>query len=316
VERNGGKDLLPKKWRITHELPAGDVLPGVPNRNAVYLSRQFRAGAIALGVGGVLSIVGIVAFANIQKIPAPDRIAVRAPFDTKTSAINAAGTQAPETAAVSPAKIQALEQVKPKEDDSAQQSTYAAIDHEPASVNDTPEPQRSLARPETTKRKKTAILHAAERPSIQHVGAVMIGTLRLSIDPPQAHVLVDGNKIPNAALAEGERLTVGSHSLAAFCDGYATYNGTVRIERNETQALTVALKPLEKGTGLLHVHSYPWAEVYVDDVDKGPCPTQQPIALSEGDHVVIIKRDGFKTHSETVRIVKGEEARLKVELTR
>ena len=144
----------------------------------------------------------------------------------------------------------------------------------------------------------------------------MIGTLRLSIDPPQAHVLVDGIKTPNAVLPEGTRLAAGSHSLAVFCDGYATYNSTVRIEHNETQAITVELKAVEKGNGLLHVHSYPWAEVYVDDVDKGPCPTQQPIALSEGDHVVLVKRDGFKPHTETVHIARGEEARLKVELSK
>ncbi len=302
VERYGGKDLLPKKWRITRQAPAGAKALKQENRRAVYLSRQFWAGAIVLGVSGILSIAGISAFIGIQTLSTPHETAGRAPLDTATSALSVS-------------KIQVHEQVKPQQHDSALQPAAATVDRQPASADDTLETQPSLPRPEATKKKKPAGLHATERPPIQEASAVMIGTLRLSIDPLQAHVLVDGIKIPNATLSEGARLTVGSHSLAAFCDGYATYNGTVRIERNETQALTVALRALEKGTGLLHVHSYPWAEVYVDDVDKGPCPTQQPIALSEGDHVVVVKRDGFKPHSETVHIARGEESRLKVELS-
>jgi serine/threonine protein kinase len=303
VERYGGKDLLPKKWRITHEVPAEEEQPG-ETRQTVYLSREFLPGAIVLVVFGVLSMVGISVFIGTQRLSPPDTIASRAPVDTETSAIIAA-------------KTQAREQIKPQEHDSALQSTVAPIDHQlTISANDTPATPPSLPRPEAAKRKRPAVLHSIERPSIQQAGAVMIGILRLSVDPPQAHVLVDGVKIPNAELSEGARLTVGSHSLAVFCDGYTTHNSTVRIERNETQALTVALKALEKGTGLLHVHSYPWAEVYVDDVDKGPCPTQQPIALSEGDHIVLVKRDGFKPYTETVHIARGEEARLKVELSR
>ena len=302
VERYGGKDLLPKKWRITHDVPVEEEQPR-ETRQTVYLSRKLLAGAIVLVVSGVLSMVGISAFIGIQRISPPDTITSRAPADTGTSAFIAA-------------KIHAQKQMKPQEHDSAMQLAVDPIDSQRTSANDTPATPPSLPRPEAAKRKRPAVPHSIERPSIQQAGAVMIGILRLSVDPPQAHVMVDGVKIPNAELSEGARLTVGSHSLAVFCDGYATHNSTVRIERNETQALTVALKTLEKGTGLLHVHSYPWAEVYVDDVDKGPCPTQQPIALSEGDHVVLVKRDGFKPHTETVHIARGEEARLKVELSK
>jgi serine/threonine protein kinase len=312
VERYGGKDLLPKNWRITGQMPAEEGTFG-ENRQTMHLSRQFLAGAIVLGVSGVLSMVGVAAFIGIQSLVAPDTVASQPSSVTKTSAIDASGSQAPVTPVPDAAAIRDKEQVKPKEEDSAAQSTDVVST---ASANDAPVNLPSPPRPEVAKRKKTAVIHPIERPAIQEAGAVLIGTLRLSVDPPQAHVLVDGIKIPNATLSEGARFTVGSHSLAAFCDGYVTYNSTIRIERNETQALTVALKALEKGTGLLHVHSYPWAEVYVDDIDKGPCPTQQPIALSEGDHVVLVKRDGFKTYSETVHIARGEEARLKVELTR
>jgi serine/threonine protein kinase len=306
VERYGGKDLLPPKWRITHELqaePAEKKGSREEKRRAAYLSRRARLGALALGAGCILSIASISAFVSIRKITAPDRVADGASSDAQTSAMSAE-------------KIQAREQVGPQEHDSTTASAVAPLDHRLTSVEDSQETQRSLPRPEATKRKRPAPLSAIERPSVKQASAVMIGIVRLRVDPPQARVLIDGVKISAAALSEGERLTVGNHSIAAFCDGYANYNSTVRIERNETQALAVTLKALEKGTGLLHVHSYPWAEVFVDDVDKGPCPTSQPIALSEGDHVVLVKRDGFKPYVETVHIAGGEEARLKVELSR
>jgi hypothetical protein len=302
VERYGGRELLPKNWRITSQAPAEEEQPG-KSRQAVYLSRKLLAAAIVLVVLGVLSMVGISVLVGGQRLSPPDTVASRAPVDTEAIALIAAKT-----------KVQ--DKAVPQEHDSALQSTPAPIDSQLASANDTPAALPSLPRPGAAKRKKPAVVHSVERPSVPQAGAVMIGILRISVDPPQAHVLVDGIKIPNATLPEGARLTVGSHSLAVFYDGYATHNGTVWIERNETQALTVELKALEKGTGLLHVHSYPWAEVYVDDVDKGPSPTQQPITLSEGDHVVLVKRDGFKPYTETVHIVRGEEARLKVELSR
>ncbi len=303
VERYGGKDLLPPKWRITHELPAREGGPGEEERSAVHLSTHVRLGALALGAGCILSIASISALVSVQRITASDRVAVRAPSDTQASLANAE-------------RIQTRDHVRPPEHDSSLASAVAPVDHQPASADDSQETQSVQPRPEATKRKRPAPLSAIERPSIKQAGAPAIGILRLRVDPPQARVLVDGVKISTAALSEGERLTAGSHSIAAFCDGYAAYNSTVRIERSETQALAVTLKALEKGTGLLHVHSYPWAEVFVDDVDKGPCPTSQPLALSEGDHVVLVKRDGFKPYVETVHITTGEEARLKVELSR
>jgi serine/threonine protein kinase len=304
VDRYGARELLPKNWRITRDAPEGEGEPGQEKRHSVNLSRQFRLAATALIVGSVLSIAGILSLVFNQKTPAPVTVVSETPLDSEAIAIIAA-------------KSRAREQAKAQEHarDSTLQAAAAHVDSLPAVVNDTPEALTSPApRSESGKRKKPAVVHSIERPSIQQVGAAMVGTLVLIVDPPQAHVMIDGIKITNLALSEGARLTVGSHSLAVVYDGYITYNSTVRIERSETQTLTVSLKALEKGTGLLHVHSYPWAEVYVDDVDKGPCPTQQPLALSEGDHVVLIKRDGFKPYTETVHIAKGEEARLKVEL--
>ena len=70
----------------------------------------------------------------------------------------------------------------------------------------------------------------------------------------------------------------------------------------------------KKGIGLLHIHSYPWAEIYIDDIFQGTSPTPKPLSLPEGEHTVVLKREGFKPHSETVYISRDEEKRIKVQL--
>jgi Serine/threonine protein kinase len=70
----------------------------------------------------------------------------------------------------------------------------------------------------------------------------------------------------------------------------------------------------KKGIGLLHIHSYPWAEIYIDDIFQGTSPTPKPLSLPEGEHTMVLKREGFKPHSETVYIFRDEEKRIKVQL--
>ena len=70
----------------------------------------------------------------------------------------------------------------------------------------------------------------------------------------------------------------------------------------------------KKGIGFLHIHSYPWAEIYIDDSYQGTSPTPKPLSLPVGEHTVVLKREGFKPHSETVYISRDEEKRIKVQL--
>jgi hypothetical protein len=115
-------------------------------------------------------------------------------------------------------------------------------------------------------------------------------------------------------LASGKHLKPGNYSVVVFSDGYSQYSSTLSIEPNATQFVSISLKQKEKGTGLLHVHSYPWAEIYIDESYQGTAPTPKPLSLPEGDHVLVLKRDGFKPHSETVHVAQGEMTRIKVQL--
>jgi serine/threonine protein kinase len=145
-------------------------------------------------------------------------------------------------------------------------------------------------------------------------GEQKYGVLKLSVEPSSASVFVDGEKVTVDQLAGGKRLSAGRHTVAAYANGYGEYKTTVTVEPNARQAVSVAMKPLESGTGMLHVHSYPWADLFVDDVYQGTTPTPTPISLAVGDHVIVLKRAGFSTYSGKVHVDRGETTRIKIQM--
>jgi serine/threonine protein kinase len=140
------------------------------------------------------------------------------------------------------------------------------------------------------------------------------GVLKLSVEPSSASVLVDGDKVPVDQLAGGKRLSAGRHTVTAYANGYGEYRAVLTVEPNVKQFVSVAMKPLESGTGMLHVHSYPWADLFVDDVYQGTTPTPTPISLSSGDHLIVLKRAGFLTYTSKVHVDRGETTRIKIQM--
>jgi serine/threonine protein kinase len=140
------------------------------------------------------------------------------------------------------------------------------------------------------------------------------GILKLTVDPPRALVNLDGENLSDKDLASGKRVKPGKHTIAAAATGYKSYSAIIAIEAKTVQNVAISLKQLEEGAGFLHVHSYPWADVYVDGADEGTAPMANPLMLPEGDHTVVLKREGYKPFSSTVHVVEGEVVRLKVQL--
>jgi hypothetical protein len=86
------------------------------------------------------------------------------------------------------------------------------------------------------------------------------------------------------------------------------------VEPNARRTASILLKPVETGTGMLHVHTYPWANMYVDDIFEGTTPTANPIPLTAGEHSLVLKRDGYKPYSGTINIYKGDTTRARIKL--
>ncbi len=140
------------------------------------------------------------------------------------------------------------------------------------------------------------------------------GLIKVTIDPSEAKVFIDGSLLFQSELISGTKLSAGAHILTAKAAGYIPYERSIVIEQGKTVIFAVVLKPDVKGNGQLHIYSYPWANLYIDDVLVGTAPTQSPILLVEGNHQVVLKREGFQMYNQTVTIKNGETTRLQVQL--
>jgi serine/threonine protein kinase len=144
----------------------------------------------------------------------------------------------------------------------------------------------------------------------------LTGMLKIAITPASAEVMLDGVKMSPQEMSTGKRLPTGIHQIAARAEGYEPYSRNVAIEKGTVQIISAYLSPLGQGMAMLHIHSYPWAEIYIDGVFKGNAPTAKPLDLSEGPHTVELKRSGYKTYTETVSVARGELRRIKVQLVK
>jgi len=138
--------------------------------------------------------------------------------------------------------------------------------------------------------------------------------LKVRIIPSNSFVILDGKDVPTQEITKGKRVASGPHLIIAWAFGFEPYQATHRIEPGATQVIDVSLTKDEKGTGFLHVYSYPWADLYVDGLFQGTTPTPKPLSFTEGEHALLLKRDGYKPFSETIRISKGQVTHIQSDL--
>jgi serine/threonine protein kinase len=175
--------------------------------------------------------------------------------------------------------------------------------------------QVSSAEPPQTEK---PVLSATQVLAIKNIAMVkpenVSGVLKIMANPPEAQVFIDGTLITQDELSSGKRVAPGSHKIIAQATGHVTYDQSIRIESNKTKMLAIELKSDVKGNGQLHIYSYPWANLYIDDALIGTTPTPSPISLVEGNHKVVLMRDGYQPYNELVAIRNSEVTRLQVQL--
>jgi len=96
-------------------------------------------------------------------------------------------------------------------------------------------------------------------------------------------------------LMHSKRVRSGFHSVAA-------------------SVASISPKPVETRTGLLHIHTYPWANMYIDNIFEGTTPTPHPISLAVGEHSLVLKHDGYKLYSGTVHVDERDTTRIRIQL--
>jgi serine/threonine protein kinase len=164
---------------------------------------------------------------------------------------------------------------------------------------------------------KLVLKKTSNKPDVRdRSGTSLSGIMKIFITPSNAEVRVDGEKISALEMVDGRRLITGLHQIDAAAKGFEPVSKSVTVEKEAVQIITIDLTPEKPGASSVHVHSYPWAEIFIDGEFKGNSPTAKPIALTEGTHTIVLQRAGFKTHKETVAVKKGELKRIKVVLTK
>jgi serine/threonine protein kinase len=155
----------------------------------------------------------------------------------------------------------------------------------------------------------------AERPPQKNSGLPK-GILKLTLNPAEAMVFINGKAVSRDGLTAGTSLKAGRYEIMIQHPGYEPYQSALQIKEGRTQLVSVILQPVTKGNGQLHVYSYPWADLYIDGTLTGTTPTQVPVSLAEGQHAILVKRDGFKPYTETVQVKKNEVTRLQITLNK
>jgi hypothetical protein len=138
--------------------------------------------------------------------------------------------------------------------------------------------------------------------------------VKIAVEPFFATVSLDGHELSPYEMKEGKSVISGPHEILAKALGFEEYQSTFNVEPHLTQIVAISLTHAEKGTGLLHVYSYPWSDFYVDGVLQGTTPTPKPLAFLEGEHELLLQRQGFKPYSQIVRIAKGQVTHVQVQL--
>lgn len=171
-------------------------------------------------------------------------------------------------------------------------------------------PVRAASKNKTAKRSitETAVTNAVTPPEPSP------GILKISVDPSDAHVYIDGARMSMDQIENGKKMSAGSYTVTANSSGFKPYSKTVRIETDKTVILSIALKQEIKGNGQLHVFSYPWASLYIDGELKGTAPTAVPVVLPEGSHKLVLKRNGYQPYTKDVTMKTGEVVRLQIQL--
>ncbi|MBN2037429.1 MAG: serine/threonine protein kinase [Chitinispirillaceae bacterium] len=142
------------------------------------------------------------------------------------------------------------------------------------------------------------------------------GILKLTIQPADARVFIDGKEASYAELATGASVNAGTYGVVAHHPEYESYHGKVRVDAEKTEQVSIVLSPRTKEKGQLHVYSYPWAEIYIDGIHMGTAPTPSPISLTVGEHTALLKRDGYQLYKESVQIIENEVTRLQITLNK
>jgi len=137
------------------------------------------------------------------------------------------------------------------------------------------------------------------------------GRLLVSTDPAGASCYINDKLMGNTPI--DQNLPSGTYDIRLEKNGYNIFNEKVLIQGDKTLAVN---RVMVNSSGSLLVKTVPdGTMVYVDGVFFGEAP-QKIASIKAGSHMIELKRDGYKTWTDSVNIISGESLSIKAELTK
>jgi tetratricopeptide (TPR) repeat protein len=126
---------------------------------------------------------------------------------------------------------------------------------------------------------------------------------------PLAEAYLDGKKVGSTPPVLRLEASPGKHKIKLEIKDYESYTEEVTVSSNKETTFHHAFKPF----GSLVVNCTPWAYISIDGKDRGTTPFTLK-KISEGEHKVVLSREGFKPLEKLVEIKARETARLVLNL--
>src|SRR6185503_17776263 len=142
-----------------------------------------------------------------------------------------------------------------------------------------------------------------------------LGWIEVTSNVPGADIFIDDKSIGavgKTPLVPGQNIKPGKHTFWISAEGYNEYSETIDIAPGETKAIKAQLSGSPVGKLTVTGMGTDESRIFLDGqvlCEQGPCLKSVP----EGEHIVEVKRDGFKNVRKRVQIVARAETTVKVQ---
>ncbi|HMG21552.1 MAG TPA: PEGA domain-containing protein [Kofleriaceae bacterium] len=141
-----------------------------------------------------------------------------------------------------------------------------------------------------------------------------LGWVEISSNVPGADIFIDDKTVGAVGRTPlSQNIKPGKHTFWISADGYDEYHQEIDVIPNETHAIKAQLKGAPVGKVNITGLGIEDATISVDGkllCERGPCLK----SLQQGDHVITVTREGFKTYSKRIVIQAKTETQLRITL--
>ena len=120
---------------------------------------------------------------------------------------------------------------------------------------------------------------------------------------PWAKVFVNSQYVETTPFSEPIQMYPGDYQITLTHPNYPEHTKNIRIEPNKMSTFAVNLDTLY---GYLVCRVFPWANISVDGHYKGQTPLSRPLALTTGEHALVIENKEYGVIENKIEITRKD----------